>query len=213
MFLNETRTVLLDGPEKGLPLYFNFAHDTDIINLLAAMGIDEVDEWNGDEVQFGQKWDATDLTPQGAHIVFERLIYKENASVELDSETKWASEYPAAFNLTQNLTAEYSGNSTQNSTSQESNVFVRVVLNEAVVPLKNCSSGPGYSCPLNEFNDWVDNRLSQIPVYNEFCNLPEGAPKYLEFWWNYNTTTDLDTSTSLSYQKGLVSWDDKPIKE
>lgn len=227
VFLNATRTLLVQGPNKGLPLYFNFAHDTDIIQLLAAMGVDEVEEWNAYEVQFGQKWDVTDMTPQGAHIVFERLIYEDNPSLELHSATKWASNFPAAFDLSQNLTAVYPSDLTDNMTdgdefqactedqsaSDVSNIFVRVVLNEAVIPLNNCSSGPGYSCPLAEFNDWVDRRLSQIPEYSSFCNIPKGSPKYLDFFWNYNTTTSFAAVSELSYQKGLVSWNDMPIQK
>ncbi|GMM51568.1 hypothetical protein DASB73_025310 [Starmerella bacillaris] len=227
VFLNATRTLLVNGPENGLPLYFNFAHDTDIIQLLAAMGVDEESSWNGNEVEFGHRYDVTDMTPQGAHIVFERLVCNEDIDDELWLDTEFNSRYPAgAFNVSQNLTAVYSSensysfnttsgeieyaNSTNHTTGIE-NIYVRVVLNEAVVPLKGCADGPGYSCSLSDFNDYVNARLANIPAYNDICNIT-GAPTYLDFFWNYNTTTEFDVNHGLTDMEGLLTWNDKPRK-
>ncbi|KAL6249948.1 acid phosphatase pho5 [Rhinocladiella similis] len=82
----------------------------------------------------------------------------------------------------------------------KSGTFVRAVLNEAVVPWPKCQSGPGYSCPLEDFAKIVD----QIPSFVDTCGVAKaGYPEYLDFWWKYNTTTDLN------YQKGPIGYQEK----
>ncbi|KAL1864799.1 acid phosphatase pho5 [Paecilomyces lecythidis] len=73
--------------------------------------------------------------------------------------------------------------------------YVRLVLNEAVVPFNSCQSGPGYSCPLANFTSTLKERL---PNYTKTCQVPSSYPQYLDFWWKYNTTT------TLNYQNGPI---------
>lgn len=47
---------------------------------------------------------------------------------------------------------------------------IRVIVNGAVQKLPNCNSGPGGSCPLLEFKDYVQTRAE---AYSDF----EGACK------------------------------------
>mgnify|MGYP004707402399 FL=1 len=226
IFMNATRALLLDGPENGLPLYFTFAHDTDIMQLLTALGVIEDEEWNGNVVEFNHKFDVTDFTPQGAHVVFERLVCDEDISSDLWTESELNSEYPAgAYNISQNLTAQYGSgddygfNSTTgeviypnntNHTVGTENIYVRIVLNEAVVPLNGCSDGPGYSCGLNDFNDYVNSRMDNITSFVEICNITS-APTYLDFFWNYNTSTALDEMDKLGSMEGYIGSDGQPI--
>lgn len=88
-----------------------------------------------------------------------------------------------------------------NATAMSSpGVFVRALLNEAVVPWPQCQSGPGFSCPLDEFAGIV----GQIPSFVETCGVAKaGYPEYLDFWWNYNTTT------ALKYQNGPITYQEK----
>jgi acid phosphatase len=74
--------------------------------------------------------------------------------------------------------------------------YVRLVLNEAVVPLNTCQSGPGYSCPLADYTSILKKSL---PDYGTTCQVPASYPKYLQFWWDYNTTT------RYNYQNGSIS--------
>ena len=67
--------------------------------------------------------------------------------------------------------------------------YVRLVLNEAVVPFNKCQSGPGYSCSLTNFTSLLK---SSLPSYSSTCKVPKSYPQYLDFWWNYNTTTRLN---------------------
>lgn len=226
-FVNASRALLLEGPENSLPLAFNFAHDINIVAILATLGIDEEESWDGNTVSFGHKFDITDITPQGARIVFERLICDEDPSDDLYALAELNSQYPAgAFNVSGNITADYaSGHYQYNSSTNETitanssnhktgneNIYVRIVLNDAVVPLDGCTSGPGYSCKLSDYNDFVTARLANIPNFNDICNIQD-APAYLDFWWNYNTTTALDWVESVGSMEELVDSEDKPISE
>jgi acid phosphatase len=75
-------------------------------------------------------------------------------------------------------------------------VFVRAVMNEAVVPWNNCQSGPGYSCPLAKYSAMIN----KVANFDEKCDVDASYPQYLDFFWNYNTTT------KLNYQNGDISY-------
>lgn len=228
LLLNATRSLLLDGPDESLPLAFSFTHDVNIIQLVGALEIDDPKEWNGYEVNFDTKWTVTDLTPEGAHITFERLIYDDDASESLIELTEDSSSFPSAFNSTANLTATYSNktgyynyttvgndtvkfNTTDHKVADKSNIYVRVVINEAVVPLKGCTDGPGFSCSLGAFNELVNEKIATRPTYKQACNISDSAPQYLDIFWNYNTTNALNHLSVLPYRDGAVNAQDQPI--
>ncbi|CAK7200124.1 acid phosphatase pho5 [Sporothrix eucalyptigena] len=75
-------------------------------------------------------------------------------------------------------------------------VYVRAVINEAVVPFNTCQNGPGYSCPLANYSAIVDT----APRFDEKCNTSSTYPQYLEFFWNYNT------STQYNFQDGPIGY-------
>ncbi|KAJ5198119.1 uncharacterized protein N7498_007236 [Penicillium cinerascens] len=78
----------------------------------------------------------------------------------------------------------------------DAGVFIRAVLNEAVVPFNSCQNGPGYSFPLANYSAIID----ALPRFDETCNIPASYPQSLDFFWNYNT------STQYNYQKGPIGY-------
>ncbi len=67
---------------------------------------------------------------------------------------------------------------------KERGKFVRFVLNEAVVPIPKCHSGPGFSCPLDEYVDYVEGVAGDnLRGFREKCNVVDDAPDYLKFYW------------------------------
>ncbi|KAI5289860.1 acid phosphatase pho5 [Ascosphaera aggregata] len=74
-------------------------------------------------------------------------------------------------------------------------LYVRFIINEAVVPMEECQNGPGYSCPLAK---WVDYYSEKALDYAEDCEVPKSLPQQLEFWWHANYTTELN------YREGPV---------
>lgn len=77
----------------------------------------------------------------------------------------------------------------------DAGTYVRIVLNEAVVPFNACQSGPGYTCPLANYTAILRKSL---PDYVKTCRVPASDPQYLKFWWEY------DTSTRYNYQNGSI---------
>ena len=78
--------------------------------------------------------------------------------------------------------------------------YVRIVLNEAVVPMQQCQSGPGYSCPQSNYTQLY----SQLPSFTKTCGINSTFPQYLSFFWNYNSTNKLDYQNgTIPYQQGF----------
>lgn len=69
-------------------------------------------------------------------------------------------------------------------------LYVRAVLNEAVVPFPNCHDGPGYSCSLENYEHKVV--MENYRPYTEVCEVSKEWPQYVDFFWNYNSTNKLD---------------------
>ncbi|ODV82206.1 putative acid phosphatase precursor [Suhomyces tanzawaensis NRRL Y-17324] len=63
--------------------------------------------------------------------------------------------------------------------------YVRYIINDAVVPIPKCSSGPGFSCEFSAYEDYIKERIGNINFAQQ-CDLAEGAPSTVEFYWNYN---------------------------
>ncbi|ODV76725.1 putative acid phosphatase precursor [Suhomyces tanzawaensis NRRL Y-17324] len=63
--------------------------------------------------------------------------------------------------------------------------YVRYIINDAVIPIPNCSSGPGFSCELSAYEDYIQERIGEIN-YSEQCGLDDSAPSSVKFYWNYN---------------------------
>ncbi|KAI5300116.1 hypothetical protein KEM56_002709, partial [Ascosphaera pollenicola] len=70
--------------------------------------------------------------------------------------------------------------------------YVRMIINEAVVPIRDCQSGPGFSCPLSQFA----RRYSNMSSYSQECKIPAQYPQNFTAWWNYNTTSENNYQTT-----------------
>lgn len=73
--------------------------------------------------------------------------------------------------------------------------YVRYLVNDAVIPIPNCTDGPGFSCKLQDFKNYVDQRIGDAD-YETMCdNQDSGRPPKLTFYWDYpdkNYTEPLD---------------------
>lgn len=264
VYLNATRTLFNQGPEEVLPLYFSFAHDTDITPIVSLLGFASDDEFDPRKVSFGKKWDLADIVPENARLVIERLICENvDDDEEQALESELANAFPVAFNATYtNATnATYAGNYTypvygnvsvpelygnassnstwtnrteyleavgynasgnqtvgynqtriyseQAFTEQESvrhtgneNIYIRVILNEAVVPIPDCLDGPGKSCKLSAFNELVDELIDGNDYAENCLSEDDDFPRHLSFFWDWNVTTENNYDRDpLAYQE------------
>ncbi|PYH78404.1 3-phytase B [Aspergillus uvarum CBS 121591] len=153
-YLNASLALLQQGPSSAGPLFFNFAHDSNISPIIAALDIATPPQpLPTDRVAFDlqQHWRITDIIPMGGRLTIERLNCSGSGSAALG---------PAG-------------------------IYLRLVLNEAVVPLRTCQDGPGYSCSLDRYAEFVGG----LPVFATECAVPADEPQFLGFWWNYTTST------------------------
>lgn len=62
--------------------------------------------------------------------------------------------------------------------------YVRFLVNDAVYPIKTCQSGPGFSCPLDEFESYINSRTAGKD-YQSQCQTE--YPSEVSFLWDYKT--------------------------
>ncbi|CAI5757445.1 unnamed protein product [Candida verbasci] len=64
--------------------------------------------------------------------------------------------------------------------------FVRYIVNDAVIPIEGIATGPGFSSPLKDYEDYINKRL-QGKNYIEQCNVPSNVSQSLTFYWDWKT--------------------------
>ncbi|KAH3680304.1 hypothetical protein WICMUC_000371 [Wickerhamomyces mucosus] len=74
---------------------------------------------------------------------------------------------------------DYSTNKTED--------YVRILLNDAVIPIPDCQDGPGFSCPLDGYKEVIDSNLGNT-TYVEACGVNSTYPQYTSFYWDWNVT-------------------------
>lgn len=153
---NATATLLKDNSTDTGNLFFSFAHDTDLMRYVTALGLFDKDQpLPVDHIEFNRFFLSSEIVPMGARLITERL-------------------------------------SCYNETSKSDDKYVRLLLNDQVVPYPNCTSGPGYSCPLDTYLDIIESKTFDFVTE---CNMNSSTPQYLSFYWDwednkYPTTYD-----------------------
>lgn len=66
-----------------------------------------------------------------------------------------------------------------------SDSYVRILLNDAVIPIPSCQDGPGFSCKLADYNNYISLRISGVD-YKAQCG-SGSAPNQVSFLWDYAT--------------------------
>lgn len=215
-FVNASAELLKKGPEEAMPLALVFGSDADLVSILAnlklAMPTDDLDP---EEIEFDNNFKISDVAPMGARLVIERLKCKASGlsndsdfiSRTNDTKPLWntngtqpstnvTASYPNTTHhgdhkgSQNNTTTSGSGNSSSDAT------FIRFILNDAVVPWKECYDGPGFTCSLENFLDNAQDKIDDAD-YEKVCG---SKPQPLTFFSHY------DDSTSLNYNNGTATF-------
>lgn len=88
----------------------------------------------------------------------------------------------------------------KNAYSDDEGIYVRAVLNEAVMPFPNCHDGPGFSCKLDDYEEKVFKKNYQSFVDKCSSITEEDLPLYVDFYWSYNQTN------IYNYQQGDIAY-------
>ncbi|KAF2404313.1 phosphoglycerate mutase-like protein [Trichodelitschia bisporula] len=63
----------------------------------------------------------------------------------------------------------------------DGDAYVRLNINDGILALPGCDSGPGASCPLDEFIGYVAQKQNVAGVFGEACGLSDDMAKGIEF--------------------------------
>lgn len=159
VLFNASVELLKQSDDLENKIWLNFAHDTDIENYLATVGLfDNGEELNSSYVPFRDHvYHKAWMVPMGARIYTEKF---------------------------------QCGNES----------FVRYIVNDAVIPIESCSSGPGFSCPMNDFIDYSNKRLEGLD-YAKTCEISKSGTNVTEltFYWDYTKKNYNASLTLASY--------------
>ncbi|CAH6718786.1 acid phosphatase Pho11p [[Candida] jaroonii] len=67
--------------------------------------------------------------------------------------------------------------------------YIRYIVNDAVTPIPGCSDGPGFSCKLSDFEDYVADRFDGFDLEDR-CAPNATLPQDLTFYWDYEGNKD-----------------------
>ena len=140
-------------------------HDGDVIPMLAALDIfPSAEHLPTTRMPPFRTWRTSQVVPMGGRVIFERLSCQSPTSPSLGNKRQ--AQHPFK-----------TGEESLRLTSE----FVRININDGIVALPTCSSGPGSSCPLDQFRGLVRTRGAQIGDFRETCGLGPDAAARITF--------------------------------
>jgi acid phosphatase len=158
-FLDATTNLLSTGASAG-SLFFSFVHDGDILPLLSTLDLlPQTEHLPTDHAPANRTWKTSSLVPMGARIEVQRM---ECPYVYCHSN---APLYPNHVYCD----------------PPRHEPYIRVVVNDGVVPTPGCEDGPGRSCPLAFFERKVLLRGWEVGEFGRVCGLEEGAAEKVTF--------------------------------
>ena len=191
LWLNATAELLDNGPNAGKLFFSLYAsirifqidfleagfhdwnllsfecsvHDGDVIPMLAALDIfHSLEHLPTTHMPPFRTWRTSQVVPMGGRVIFERLSCRAPTSPSLDNNRQ--AQYPF---------------DTGEEFMQPTSKFVRININDGIVALPTCFSGPGSSCPLDQFLELVRTRGTQIGDFREICGLGPDAAARITF--------------------------------
>ena len=126
-----------------------------------------------------RKWRTSDVVPMSGRIIFERLAcFSDNEN----SDQRGATGQKTRLLKHSHESRQHHLQQSQLDNLAQNATFIRININDGIVALPSCSnSGPGSSCPLEEFLAHVRRRGEEVGDFRELCGLGPGAPDRITF--------------------------------
>ncbi|CAJ2508035.1 Uu.00g092210.m01.CDS01 [Anthostomella pinea] len=168
-----TTGVKADGSSFKLPkILSSFLNDGQLSELVTASGVfDDQAPLSATEKDDDRLWVGSHYVSMRGTIAFERFncaVYDvgEPTSSMPSSTSTVPPHYP-------NSTVSVSVNSTQPTAPPTSSnaMYIRIRLNDAVYPLSFCQGGPGSSCLLSDYADYVAEKYAAEGDWITNCNV------------------------------------------
>lgn len=192
-YLNSLVGLLADGPGQNgtaadggsfkVPdLLVTFINDGQLVELITATGLfDDEPALSGEEIT-PSRFVASHFVTMRGTIAFERLncaVEEKPAAVPRGLVSRAQYAYAHQGNGTNNATSTGSGSgsgpSTGSSGSSTNATYIRIKLNDAVYTLPSCQDGPGKSCLLSEYVEFLSARYAAEGSWTENCNATAAA--------------------------------------
>ncbi|WPG97772.1 Hypothetical protein R9X50_00055300 [Acrodontium crateriforme] len=158
-WVNATTELLRLGPEQG-SLFLSFAHDTDVLAIMTSLSLfEETAPLPTTHMPHNRTFHTSSYLPMHGRLTVERLA----CPVE---RYCWSN-------------APFYPNHVYCSPERDE-YFVRVNVNDGIIALPECKSGPGQSCPLSEFVGLMENKKDAGSFANA-CGLNDDVPERITF--------------------------------
>lgn len=163
--VNTTLTSTPDVFPVDQVLYMDMSHDSVLVSVLTALGLDFLKEdLPANKILAPRQFVLSRLTPFGARIFVEVL--------------SCGAEEEDALDVLESIGNEGSKKrGTDGSSSSESSSFVRIKLNDRVLPLnslKKCPVNKQGLCPMDKFIASIKHSLSEVDFDRNCYGIPEG---------------------------------------
>lgn len=106
-------------------------------------------------------WRTSDVVPMGGRVILERLACPATQTCWDHSAYGWPNHV-----YCEPLHDDY---------------YVRINVNDAIIPLPGCDHGPGHLCPLADFVARVRQRREEAGDFREVCGLPYDTAEGITF--------------------------------
>ncbi|KAL1960498.1 hypothetical protein VTO42DRAFT_7797 [Malbranchea cinnamomea] len=156
LWLNATTELLREFDDEG-GLFFSFVHDGDIAPMLTALGIFDDDTY--------------DPNLPITHIARDR-VWRTSQVMPMGGRI-----------IFERLSCSSQSNVTEYG--QATNRYIRININDGIVPLPDCDTGPGFSCPLTDFAERTRLRGIKFGQFEDVCGLEKDARKRITFLRQY----------------------------
>lgn len=110
-----------------------------------------------------RNWRTSQIVPMSGRVIFELLSCSSTTDLQHEDEDILLSYDQAMLRASRR----------QHQPEQQKGRFVRINVNDGIVALPGCDSGPGSSCPLEEFLAHVKRRGDEVGDFTEVCGLGE----------------------------------------
>ncbi|OUM55102.1 hypothetical protein BVG19_g4584 [[Candida] boidinii] len=165
IYVNASLTLMEEEEEesgdKGTfnnKIWISLTHDTDLIFFLTSLGLfDNQEDLNLKEIQFSRFFKTSEMVPMGGRIVLERIVPSERSMKEHKDEKD----------------------------DRDTNKYLRLKINDSVIPIPNCQEGPGYSCSIKKLRELISKKSISNVDYVKVCKIKSKKPQYLSFYWDY----------------------------
>ncbi|KAI0718054.1 phosphoglycerate mutase-like protein [Cerioporus squamosus] len=152
-------------------LYISFTHREEPPLIMTALNLSTTPH----RINYAREWKTSDILPFLGHVGIERL---QCANATIDSGS--------------------GSNSTMSDDGAEdvwdNGAFVRVLVNGSPIPISECQDGPGDSCALGSFADYIQQRVAQYGDFIGACGINDTVANRTDLLSIYNVNSNVTSA-------------------